>query len=94
MYINMQNTYYDYNNQTVSYIEVVSSNVSSDGTFKDLNDMFEKLSFNIKIESDKKRIFELYKDCIYFGEEESKKLLDYIKKLSIKEKENIFDYYD
>lgn len=96
MYINMQNLHYDYNynSQPVPYVEVVSTNVSSDGTFIDLNDMFEKLSLKVKSTTDKEKIIELYKDCIYFGDEESKALNEYIKNISVKEKENIFDYYD
>lgn len=94
MYINMQNLHYDYNRQPVPYVEVISTNVSSDGTFNDLNDLFEKLSLRVKPMTDKEMIFELYQDCICFGDEESKKLNEYIKSISVKEKENIFDYYD
>lgn len=94
MYINMQDLQYDYNKQPAAYIEVISTNISSDGTFNDLNDMFEKLSLRVKPMTDKEKIFELYQDCIYFGDEENKKLNEYIKSISVKEKENIFDYYD
>lgn len=94
MYINMHNLQYDYNKQPVEYVEVISTNISSDGTFNDLNDMFEKLSLRLKPMTDKEMIFELYRDCVYFGDEENKKLNEYIKSISVKEKENIFDYYD
>lgn len=90
----MQNLHYDNNIQPVSYVEVISTNVSSNGTFDDLNDMFEKLSLRVKPITDKERIFDLYNDCVCFGDMESKKLNEYIKSISIKEKENIFDYYD
>ena len=92
MYINTQDIHYY--EQQMPYMEVISTNVSSDGTFNNLNDMFERLSIKIKPLSDTEKILKLYEDCVYFGEEESKKLNEYIKKVSIKEKENIFDYYD
>ncbi len=94
MYINMQNMQDNYHRQHTPYVEVISTNTSSDGTFNNLNDMFKKTSLSIKPLTDKERIFGLYKDCVYFGNEESKKLTEYIKSISVKEQDNIFDYYD
>ena len=94
MYINTQNMYYDYNKQADPYVEVVSLNISSDGTFNNLNDMFEKLSLKVESIIEKEKIFELSKDWAFFGDTESKKLAEYIKSISVEEKENIFDYYD
>lgn len=90
-YINMQDLYYK---QPIPYVEVISTNVSNDGTFNDLNDMFEKLSLKVKPMTDKEIIFKLYEDCFCFGDEEKTKLNKYIKSISVKEKTNIFDYYD
>jgi len=91
MYINMP---YDYDRTPVPYVETISTNISSDGTFNSFNDMLEKISLRIKSLNDKEKIFGLYEDCVYFGDDENKKLNEYIKSISIKEKENIFDYYD
>ena len=94
MYINMPSALYDYNRQSTPYVEVIRANVSNDGTFNNLNDLFEKLSIRIKEKTDREKVFDIYNDCVYFGVEESSKLNEYIKNISIKEKDNIFDYYD
>lgn len=93
MFVNIQDTF-NYHKQTEPYIEVISADVSSDGTFNNLNDLFEKLSIKIKPRTDKEQIFNLYKDCVYFGNSENKKLNEYIKSKRVEEKESIFDYYD
>lgn len=82
------------NNNFVPYMEVVKTTFSTDGTFDDINDLFEKLSLRFKCLTDKERIFNIYSDCIPFGKEESKKLNDYIKTIQVKERDCIFDYYD
>ncbi len=42
MNINMQNINYNFIMQPTPYVEVIYTNLSSDGTFNDLNDMFKK----------------------------------------------------
>lgn len=93
MYANVN---YDYaqHTQPYQYVELIKTNASCDGTYLDLNDLFEKLSITVKTLTDKEKIFNLYNDCVYFGEEENKQLNAHIKRISVKEKGNIFDYYD
>lgn len=94
MNIDIQHGQYNYSNRPITYVETVEANVSSDGTFDDINDMFEKLSLKLKPMTDKEKIFKLYENCVTFGNEENRKINNYIKSISVEEKESIFDYYD
>lgn len=93
MYISVQNSYYNYNIQNTSHIETITTSISNDGTFAGLNDMIEKLSLRIKPTSDKEKIFDMFEDSVYFGDDEKKKVDKYINSICVKEKDNIFDYY-
>lgn len=87
------NTQYVYQ-QPKSYVDVIYTNVSNDATFDNLNALFEKLSLKLKRQTVKEEIFDLYSDCVYFGEEENRKLNKYINENKMEVKNNIFDYYD
>ena len=91
MYIDAQ---YDNLKSNAPYVETVTSNVSNDATFSSSNELFEKLSITINFLTEKERIFNLFKNCMHFGEIENKHLNDYLKSISVEEKNNIFDYYD
>lgn len=79
--------------QSILYVERINIIVSRDAIFMNYNELLEKLSIKIKSQIDKEQIFSLYKKCIYFGEIENAKINRYIKSISVKEKDNIFDYY-
>ena len=85
---------HDCYSESIPYVEIVQVNVSNDATFRNFNEQLEKLSIRLKSQTDKEQIFNLHKDCVYFGEEENKQVDNYIKNNSVKEKNNIFDYYD
>lgn len=87
----MHNTPYVYQQ---AYVDTIYTNVSNNATFDNVNDLFEKLSLKLKKQTAKEEVFNLYKDYVYFGEEENKKLNQYISENKMAVKGNIFDYYD
>lgn len=87
----MYNTQYVYNQP---YVEVIHTNISNNATFDNMNDLFEALSLKLKKYTTKEEVFDLFKDSVYFGEEENKKLNQYIIENKMEVKSNIFDYYD
>lgn len=87
----MYDTQYVYHQ---SYVDVIYTNVSNNATFDNINDLFQRLSLKLKKQTEKEEILNLYNDCIYFGDEENKKLNQYISENKMEVKNNIFDYYD
>ncbi len=84
---------YENDKQPIFYTEKINTIVSRQGSFVNYNELLEKLFIKIKPQTDKEQIFSLYKECIHFGEAENVKINRYIKSISVKEKNNIFDYY-
>lgn len=87
----MYDTQYVYNQP---YVDVLYTNVSNNATFDNINDLFEKLSLKLKCKTDRELVFDLFNDGVYFGEEENKKLNQYIDENKMEVKANILDYYD
>ena len=78
----------------IEYIQNVNVNINNDATFDNYNDLFAKLSLKYKKNINKQDILDFFGDCKYFGNEENKKLNDYIYRNRVEDKENIFDFYD
>ena len=83
-----------YNIKEVSYSNISEYGVcSSFGSYIDLNDYFNFQSFEL-VKSDKVEIFDLFKNEVFFTDEDNKIVAQELKSISIERKNNIFSYYD